>query len=413
MQLNMNEITFYRYVYSIRNVELTINRDTYAYQDGSCAYLYIRHDYQNRILPIIQMGLEMDSDMIQLFYENEDSVKLKLDIYEQQMNENSEVMNTSLFLRKSFTCIPARDQSTYVTTPDTVSKEMVDTMRKLQLFEMYLIDMDIVNKFNQEISLVLDRASKSAILQSIFVSREFPAGLVVATPPMNDNVLSYPSVSLGDLVTNINELNLAYGLYDAYPFIYDDYKYLYCINPYNPNISIQDATDFNNVTFMMFSTSSPEHNITGSCDDLQLQTHIINVKNMPEIYNTEMKDTSTKFSTVLTVDSSGNVTKQTVDENVTKMHFTRQYNELTQQQIIHQNLYGHTIRMTITDCSVSCLRPFKKFTFDVDAEYADKGLTGHEYRLTALDIFFERDSNLKYTHDARITIVCPKHITEQ
>ena len=413
MQMNIGGKTFYRYYYAVQNVEMTLNGRSYYFQDGTCKYFYIRHDYINRRFPIIQMGLEMDSGMIQEFFTYKDTAMVKIDVIEQQLDDEDNVMNTNLYLRGSFNCIPARDQSSYITTPDSVSEEIVDVMRRLQLFEFYLIDMNMVNNFSKEISLVLETASKSAMLQTMFTQREIQTGIVMATPPMYDDDLEYPSVSLGDLVANITEMNERYGLYDSIPIVYYDYKYLYCINPYTPNILINSATEFGNVTFTIFNTNTAERNIVGSCTDLPSQTHYVNLRIYPTILEVAEKDTNTKFSTVLSVDSTGNVSKNTVDDTATKMHFTRQMNDLTQQQLIHENLHGHEVILKLTNCCVSTIRPYKIYTFDVDSEYSDKGLTGHDYRLIGMDIFLERDDGSRFIHDVKLTLQCPLHTTNQ
>ena len=403
------EMILSRYIYSFRNVEMIINGTSYTFEDGTVVYASIQHDYTNRRFPIIRIGIEADADLIQKYFTYQKTVKLKLDIYEQQVDQDDQIVNSALYLRHIFDTISVRDQTTYVTTPNDVSKELIDPMRTLQCLELYLIDMEIVNTFAKEISLAVDKASKSAMLQSLFVSRDILPGVVIATPPINDIELSNPSVSLGDLVDNIDELNRGYGLYDTYPVIYHDYQYLYCISQYTPNIIIKSASEFGNVTFMLVNTDNPRHNITGSCNDLSRQTHVINLKDMPQIINVSDRDTSTKFSTVITVGSTGTVSKQTVDSQATKAHFVRELNELTQQQMIHQNLYGHRVILSVNDCALSCLKPYKTVTFDVDTQYSDKGLTGHDYRITGMVVNFTRDGNKRYIHNTTVSLICPTH----
>ena len=412
MQSNIESLSFYQYRLKVCNVELSLGNDRYTFQDGTVAYLNIYHNYGRQRLPIIMIGMELDSGTIQKYYENENTAKLKLDIYEQQYDSAGTLINTVLFLRYTFTCISAKDQSAYVTTPDQISKEMVDPMRTVQLFEAYLIDMDIVNYFAKEISLIMETPTKSALLQSIFVSRNIPSGVVMATPPVNDNTLDHPSVSLGDLIGNIDEVNAAYGLYDTKPIVYHDYKYLYCINQYKPNIIMDSATDFGNVTFVLFGSSDPAHNIAGSCTDIPSQTHYINLRTPPEILNVSAKDTSTKFSTIMTIDSNGSISKTTVDADSTKVKFVRQYHELSQRQAIHQNLYGEIVHILTSGCGVSFLRPYKQYTFDVADQYSDKNLTGHEYRMTSYSLFIHREGAEQYTHDIDIRLLRPTHDSE-
>lgn len=403
------EIQMYRYAYTVKAVELTIDKTTYAFEDGTCVYLFIRHDYKNRRFPIMMMGLEMDMEKIQLFYQNKDSVKLKLDIVEQQFGENDTLVNTALYLRKTFTCIAARDQSSYTTAPDNTSKEIIDTMQTVQNFEMYLLDMDMVNIFAKEISMIIDTGSKSALLQMIFSSRDIQPGVVIATPPMNDKTLNSVTIPLGDMVKNIDLLNTTYGLYDSYPVIYYDNQYIYCINMIDPNIVIQDAKEYGNVMLLLLNQTLPEHNITGSADDVETQTHYINLTELPTIVDTSDKDTNTKFSTLLTVNKDGAVSQKTVSDQATKALFTRSYNELTEDQIKNEMIRGHMVMITTTSCGVSFLRPYKIFTFDVDTSYSDKGLTGHTYRLMQWSIMIDRDSPSKYIHTVSMILQRPDH----
>lgn len=396
----------YRYVYAIRNVELTLDQN-YTFDDGTCLYMIMKHDYLNRRFPIFQIGLEMDADLIQLFYKNKDTAKLKLDIYEQQLGDDDTVINTSLYLRYTFTCIPMKDQSAYITMPDSTSRESVDIMRTVQQFDMYLIDMDMVNLFAKEVSAILENTSKSAVLQTMFDLRDVQPGIIIATPPMIDRAFPYVSIPLGDLVSNINTFNHGYGIYDSNPIIYYDYKYIYCLNIINPDITIQSASEFGNISFILLNTSNPEHNVVGSNTDMNARTHFINLQNPPRIIDVSDKDTSTKFSTVVSIDSSGKVDKNTVDETATKVKFIRQYNELTSTQLINQTLQGHILQLSTNSCCISFLKPYKSYAFDVDTQYSDKDLSGHDYRLIQWTLHIERDSPDKYIHTVNIVLQKP------
>lgn len=396
----------FRYVYAVRNVEITLDKN-YVFEDGTCLYLIIRHDYLNRRFPIIQMGIEMDAEMIQAFYENKDVAKLKLDIYEQQLDDSDKVVNTSLFMRHTFSCIAARDQSAYVAMPDSTAKASVDIMKTIQRFELYLIDMDMVNIFSKQISMVLANVSKAAALQTMFDSRGIQPGVAIATPPLYDKVYQYVPLPLGDLVSNIDTFNRGYGLYDSYPVIYYDYQYIYCLNIIKPDIIIENASEFGNVTFILLNASNPEHNVVGSNTDMKTKTHYINLQNPPTISDTSEKDTSTKFSTLVAVDSGGSVNKSTVDSDATKVEFVRQYNELTRDQIVNQTLKGHILTVTTNSCCVSFLKPYKTYMFDADTQYSDKDISGHDYRLIGWVLDIERDSPTKYIHSITMTLQKP------
>lgn len=404
---NGKEIQLYRYVYTVRNIELTLGMTNYTFRDGVCTYFIMTNDYLNRRFPVIQIGIEMDAEMIQLFFENKEEAKLKLDVYEQQLDGNDNIINTTLFLRHTFDCVSARDQTAYITTPDLDSENKIDVMRRLQEMELYLIDMEMVNTFAKEISLILKNVSKAAALQILFSERDVLPGIVIATPPQYEKTLDYISVPLDDLVGNIETINDGYGLYDSTPIIYYDYKYIYCLNSLTPNIIMNNATDFGNVRFMLLNQTNQSHNVVGSADIPAEKVHIINLQSEPEIYDTSERSSSTKFSTLLTVASDGTINQQTMDGTNTKIQFIREQNELTQAQYVNQTMTGHIVSIETNNCCVSFLKPYKSYQFQVDTQYADKGLTGHEYRLIGYILDIQRDKPDKYKHTVSIRLRKP------
>lgn len=402
----MPEIPMYRYVYSVRNVEMTLDQN-YTFENGTVTYLIIRHDYLKRRFPIMQLGIEMDAEMIQKYYEHKDTALIKLDIYEQQIGENDEIVDTKLYLRGTFNCVSARDQTSYLTMPDIATQDQMDLMRTVQEFECYLIDMNIVNVFSKEISTILENCSKSAALQTLFSSRNIQPGIVIATPPQAERNIDYIALPMGDLIDNINTLDTSYGLYDAEPIIYYDYKYLYCINRLKPDIIIKSAKEFGNITLLLLNEENPEHNVVGSYDDSEHKTHYINLQTMPEVLDTSERRTSTKFATLMTVASDGTINQQTMDPETTKVRFLREYNELSQDKYINSEMLGHVVTVHTNSCCISFIKPYKTFLFEVDSQYRDKKLTGHEYRLISQIIEIRRDSPEQYIHAVTLQLQQP------
>ena len=119
----------------------------------------------------------------------------------------------------------------------------------------------------------MENCSKSAALQTLFSSRNIQPGVVIATPPQAERNIDYIALPMGDLINNINTLDTSYGLYDAEPIIYYDYKYLYCINRLKPDIIIKSAKEFGNITLLLLNEENPEHNVVGSYDDSEHKTN--------------------------------------------------------------------------------------------------------------------------------------------
>lgn len=400
----------YQYQYAIKNVTITTDKN-YNIFDGAVNYLFIQHDYLKRRMPIIRLTIELDKDVIASIYKNKDTAVIKLEVFEQQLDADSKIINTSLFLKHTFSIIPAKNQNQYITSSDSTTEASMDTMQTLQLFEAYLMDMTAVAWFSKQLDNIFEKAAKPAALQALFQIRDVPNGILIATPPQDNKIINYMILPLGDLIGNIDVLNKTYGIYDSYPIIYYDLQYLYCINRMNPNIVLPSATDFGNITFILKNPTTPEQQISGSCTDVATKTHYINLREEPKINDYTNMITSTKFSTIGSIDVDGKFVKTTLDNDATTLKYVFEQNAMTVDQIVNENMNGPTIVMAVNSIAASMLKPYKNITFDVDTQYTNLGLEGHIYRLNAWNLSITREGtgeNAVYIHDVIISITQPK-----
>lgn len=398
----------YQYRYIPCNVVITMGGLDYTFDDGTIAYFSMGHDYVNRRMPVIFMQMEMDDKTIGMIYDNVETAVLKLEIIEKQLDPSTEqVLNTTMFMKHSFNIIPRNEQNTYITSQDSVTQENMDPMRNPQVFEFYLIDKTAVTWFTREITGIFQNASRPDILQALFQMRNIPSNIVIATPPSNLDPIDYILLPLGDLVGNIDTLNKAYGIYDSYPFIYYDMDYLYCINKMRPNVTIKSATDFGTVTVILRNPNKAEHNVSGSYTDFATKTHYFNLNHGPSIIDQSLQDGSTKFATVTTINSAGDIEKATIRNDATKLQYVYAHNDLTMQQVINETIVGHKVSLYTENCCVSFLRPWKSFTFDVDTQYMDLELTGHEYRLVGWKFEIRREGINNFLHTVNMTLIRP------
>lgn len=403
-------MVIYQYQYIIKNVVITASKN-YIFREGAVNYLFILHDYLHRKMPVIKMDIELSIPIIADIYENKDTAIIKFDIYEQQIDATGKVVNTTLYMQHMFSIIPAKDQNAYITSQDTKSAKLIDEMKTLQLFEMYLVDMTAVNWFSQQICTIFQDVSKPAALQALFQMRDIPSGILIATPPQDNELIPYVMLPLGDLVGNIDTLNTVYGIYNAYPIIYYDLQYLYCINKYEPNITLPTATDFGTIKFIIANPDTSDQQVPGSYTDMESKTHYINLINEPVIYDYTPKQTSTKFSTITAIDVDGVVSKTTVDDNATKLKYIYQQNSMTVDQLKNEQLNGLNIDVSLNDSAVSFIKPFKTVLFEPDTQYLNLGIDGKEFRITKWSISITREGTgekSKYIHDVNISMYQPK-----
>lgn len=400
----------YKYRYSIKNIVLTLDQN-YELQDGSISYMFIRHDYAQRRMPVIRAHIELEIPLIAAIYEIGDDARIKFDVYEQQMSSDEKtVLNTVLWWQHTFSIIPAMDQTNYITATDTETLENIDEMRKLQIFDMYLIDMTAVKWFTKQLDPIFKDASKPAAMHALLQLRDVPNGITIATPPMSNEIVDYMVLPLGDLIGNIDTLNTEYGLYDSYPIIYYDLLNMYIINRINPNIILPSTTDYGTVTMILENSITPEHQVCGSRDEPSTKTHYMNLNQIPTINDYTPNMSSTKFATIASVDSSGNVVKQTLDEDATALAYVYALNSLTVDQAVNEVFQGRQVSIELNCASVKFLKPYKLYNFSTDTQYEDLQLSGATFRITDWAISINREtvgSDPTYTHEITINLTEP------
>lgn len=399
----------YRYSYSVKNIVITADKN-YQIADGSVSYLYIHHDYRARKMPVIRMNIELDINTIAVIYKHKSNAMIKFDLFEHQYNADDQIINTSLYMQHIFSIIPAKDQNNYVTSQDSVTQNNVDEMKSLQLFDAYLVDMTAVNWFAQQVCTIFEGASKPASLQTLFQMRGIPGNTLIASPPLDNSIVDYTILPLGDLIGNIETLNTIYGLYDVRPWVYYDLQYLYCVNWLKPNITLPTANDFGNIVIMMINPNNAERQINGSYTDLQSKAHYINMTEMPQINDYSNHINATKFSTVTSVDKRGIVDKTTLSKEDTALTYVYAQNNMTVDQVINENMQGHSIQLQMNNIAVSFLKPYKTVTFETDTQFLNLGLNGHEYRIGGWSLSITRDgmgADATNIHDVRISLIKP------
>lgn len=404
----------YKYRYCIRNIVLTLDKN-YELQDGSISYLFMRHDYANRRMPVIRAHIELEIPLIAGIYSMKDKGLIKFDLYEQQLDEDGvTVLNTTLWWQHTFTIIPAMDQTNYITATDSTTLENIDEMRKLQIFDMYLMDMNAVKWFTQQLDPIFENASKPAALHALLQLRGVPNGITIATPPMGNEPIKYMVLPLGDLIGNVDTLNTEYGLYDSYPIIFYDLLNMYIINRMNPNIILPSTTDFGTVTMILQNAVIPDQQICGSCDDPGTKTHFINLNDVPTINDYTPSISSTKFATIASVDSSGTVSKRTLDPSATALAYMYAQNSLTVDQAVNEVLRGRQVSMNFNSASVKFLKPYKLYNFSTDTQYEDLKLRGKVFRITDWAVSISREQVGKdptYVHEITVNLTEPKITT--
>lgn len=391
----------YKYHCSIKNIVMTMDAN-YHFKDGAITYLKMESDYIERFHPVITIKMEMPMKMIQKFYEFQETAMIKFDLYEYQYNLKDVIVGTNLWMQHSFRAIPARDKTNFITSQDSLTQSEMDPMAGLQEVDMYLVDMEIIKKFTQKNTAIYSSVSKAAVLHALFQMRGFAGNNVIATPPMYDRIMNSCVLSFGTLSDNIKELNKRYGLYTSEPLLFYDFDKVYLIDRFNPNLTLQRAKDFGNITFIYKNTNVPDRDLCGSCNDPTNKTHFINFNQTPTISDLQPESSTQQFGTVTTVNSSGVVSKDTIDPTATSSIYVYQENDQTSSQYINESLYNRLVAVDVPDTALSFIKPYKLITFSCGSMFTDLGLdSGDTFRLLQWTVEMYRqgtDPETSYIH---------------
>lgn len=401
-------LKLYRYQYRPGSVVLTIKGVDYEFRDGSVTYLNMIHQFVQRHLPVVMMGIEMETSLIQLLYDNADTAKMSITIMERQLDEDEKIIGTSPYFQHTFSVIPAFEKGVYITSTDPEVQEQMEVMRQLQNFELLLIDLEAVNWFDQEYSDHCVKVSHAGMLQKLFMARDIPGEIGYATPPLIDDIIPDVVIPLGDLVTNIDHMNVEYGLYDNIPIVYYDFTNMYCISKTKPNIVAPSATDYGTITFILLNPEKPDHEISGSFDDAANKTHWVNLQREPHVSDTQTRDTSTKLSTLTSVNSKGEVVKTTLDEEATRLKYIYATTELSQDQLLNETMIGPKLSLRVPNINVRPLKPYKDYTFEADTSYNNLDLNNHVFRILGWTLGIQREGAVEYLSETTIELYRPK-----
>lgn len=400
-------ITLSRYRYVPKNLELQIDQEVYSYLNGGVTYINIIHDYIQKRMPVIQMGLELTVDYIARIYNNLEKSRIKFDLVEERLAANGDVLESRMYLQKVFSIVPAHERTTFITSDDPSSISGIDVMRRLQHFEMYLIDFDNVQWFEAKRDADFDKITYGALLKACFVMRDIPAQTVMATPPLQVGEIEKAVIPLGTLIQNIRHINSTYGIYDNNPYIYYDYRRFYCLSKLKPNVELEDAEDFGTILCVLRNPDNQEHLVQGSYDDPERRVHILNIQNEPSIHDDSIYDTNAKMSTVTSVNSTGSVDKTTIDEGSAKAQYIYAVNDLSESQYVNEAMNGLDIRFTVQSICLRMLAPHKDVRFNVDSSYRNLKLEDKVFRLAGWSVNIVREGMTEYTSQVNIILQEP------
>ena len=407
------DLNFYRY--RVNNIELTLDKNYSIKENRMVSFTAINAFLRNNAvttkvsdrMPIAIITLGLEGDLIKTIFETKGEGKISIEIAELELNGEMAIVGVSDFIKDSYDILPVKSSDNYMIPDGTTETEVENSMDQIQPMDLYIYKKEILNYFNQEISMNMTSVSKAAALQAIFRSRNIPAKRVIATPPQDNATVTNVTLPLNTLIGNIDSLNEFYGVYTCTPLIYWDFIFnmVYCLNRFDPNIIMPSKTDFDTVQFRIKNVEDATSIAVGSVNSLTEKLHLVAVNTIPTIKNMKTEASYTDFSTIIGVDSSGNVEKTTLDANSTKNEYIVNKNMFSVSQQINDRIVpSFIVALSVSDASLKIFKPYKTYRFNVDEEYSNLELNNKKFRLGYYGFELHSDGDADFIGLAEISL---------
>ena len=352
-----------RHRYSFTSFTMTAGTE-YDIDPAHIGAIQFEYDYLRRRLPIIKVAISLTDEQVRSMFDNEDTAKVSIEIIDNALDDAGNIISSTPFIHDTFDIIPATGSDDYTgeTYTDSLSEDPNFTVMCL-----YLVKNERIQWLDKKIATIFKNTDKAAAIQSLFSMRDIPPKTCVISPPVSNDIIDNLVLPLGDLVENLDMLNMQYGLWSSTTIIFDDYTYLYCIDRNNPNVILSKATDFDTIMFKVPKSDNAMLVAHGSGNDSVNRCHYVNLAIGPSIENNTNTTTKMEFGTITSIDSDGKVKKYTVDENSPKMKFVRATSDITIDQFVNHKLANPiNVTVTATDISIGIFRPYKNYRFDIE-----------------------------------------------
>lgn len=352
-----------RHRYSFTSFTMTAGTE-YDIDPTHIGAIQFEYDYLRRRLPIIKVTISLTDEQVRNMFDNEDTAKVSIEIIDNALDDAGNIISSTPFVHDTFDIIPATGSDDYTgeTYTDALSEDPNFTVMCL-----YLVKNERIQWLDKKIATIFKNTDKAAAIQSLFSMRDIPPKTCVISPPVSNDIIDNLVLPLGDLVENLDMLNMQYGLWSSTTIVFDDYTYLYCIDRNNPNVILSRATDFDTIMFKVPKSDNAMLVAYGSGNDSVNRCHYVNLAIGPSIENNTNTTTKMEFGTITSIDSDGKVKKYTVDENSPKMKFVRATSDITIDQFVNNKLANPiNVTVTATDISIGIFRPYKNYRFDIE-----------------------------------------------
>lgn len=355
---------FMKYTYKILSCSITADKKTYNLDPNSGAkitHLMIDHLYMVHTVPYIVTNIQLPFKILEELYNNQNKIKINLDILEIESDINDDIKSKKSFIKKTFEADLTKDKGTVMedkkASPDDKEIEGQDGIYNA---EFILYSTDDINLFKIEDCFIFSKVNAGTALTSFIANRGIKKNVVASVPSITTT--KNMMIPMGDLMDNIKYLTMYYGLYPCVPLVYKDIDQFYVINKFD--IPIKIGSNKSIIKFIYNDSKTFESGIVDAKTDpnsiiisLKGESHIEPNINMKHVHMSE-------GANVIAVDTNGKVAKVNVHKNIAKTKVVRKYHELSEKLAMGSAQPYKILNVEMDDVSLSLFKPYIKYMYD-------------------------------------------------
>lgn len=392
-----------QYKYTINDIVISKKgtNDQYTIRSSFIKSITIVNDYDENIMPIIQVIASVTKDVYKALTIHEADLKALIVMYKSIVNSETKarelVFSKTFEIRNEYDFQP-EEYRTFINEVD--NEDSIDSNNPNALVDasFYLLDVENINRYRKLGSLSVNTTMTNAIAAS-FAYRGFTSVL------MNRIVGEYSGniiVPTGNLLATLMYLNKYYGIFDTKYVFYMDINHNYLLDKINLGKAV--AVDSpSHVSLFLEEDGTVEQSDVGCTKEND--AYIVNMTEPPKIIKLDNYSELVDGSSIIGIDASTQkvINIDSGDGTLTKPVFVQ--NEKVSRQLQHTSKeMKSAILVNLIDVDYDMIAPNLLYKVTAHKSYEALNPINGEYRLSKSIINIIKATDVEFSLTTTLTL---------
>jgi len=400
MLRSVAELDQYKYIINDIVISKKGSNDQYTINSNFIKSVIIMNNYDENIMPIIQVIASVTKNVYKLLTSDEGKLKAKITIYKTIVN--SEIRARELVFNKTFEIRNEYDfqpEEYRTLINEKINEDSIDEQNPNALVDasFYLLDIENINKYRKLGSLSVETNLTNAIAAA-FAYRGFNHVLMNRIPAEYSGTIIAPT---GNLLATLHHFNKFYGIFDTTFIFFMDINKNYLLDKINLGKAV-DVDSPSRVSLFLEEDGSPEQSQVGCLKENE--AYIVNMPEPPKIIKLDNYSELIDGSSVIAVDSSQKVINVDSGEGTLKKSVFVQNEKIT-KQLRHMSKEMKTaVSVNLLDIDYDMIAPNLLYKITAHKTYEAINPINGEYRLSRAVINFLKATDSDFTLSANLVL---------